>query len=160
MPSFGSNKNRAMLLGKVMVVVAIRERETRLISFIIIIFLVKCLLAYTNWSPFPSSSLVLLASFLVLEKTAFIARKWVVFGKKINNTDVEANINAKLHHLLPVKSSGIQDDSRSFRSKVGAIKMLSRSEQLSKSSWRQKASLPSLCAFGTWKKSKSWRKIK
>lgn len=52
-----------------------------------------------------------------------------VIGKKINDTDIEANINAKLHHLPPVKSSGIQDDARSFRSKVGAIKMLSRSEQ-------------------------------
>ncbi|RYY74400.1 hypothetical protein EON63_19670 [archaeon] len=27
-----------------------------------------------------------------------------------------------------VKSSGVQDDARSFRSKVGAIKMISRSE--------------------------------
>lgn len=49
-------------------------------------------------------------------------------SKRVNNaTDGSVRSN-KPNHLPPLKTSGVQDDARSFRSKVGAIKMLSRSE--------------------------------
>lgn len=52
-----------------------------------------------------------------------------VVSRRVNDRTGDSSIKSNLNHLPPVKPSGMQDDARSFRSKVGAIKMLSRSEQ-------------------------------